>query len=359
MPGRCYVDQDWFDRELERIFRPGWLFAARADRVEYPGDYVTVQITGVPLIVMRGSDGVVRAFVNSCRHRGSQLLDGDGTCARIKCPVHHWTYTIDGDLRSAPGTRTLPDFDRGTEGLTTVACQMAGGFVFVRFAANGPELDEYLGSFTSTVFEPYRVDRDRCVHHRTYTVESNWKTYVEIDMETLHTDFVHPDSIGSQPVELVQTSDNWVSVRHTSDISPALAPPDRHSGFPAREGLAPELRDTTYFSIVLPGFFVIAAPDVTWWINKSPISPTRTRVDVGYCFPPETVERDDFDTVVQLYIRRLDQVIGEDDRITEVQQKGIAFHRPGRYCEPESMVHRLDSWILDRMADGPDDEIGE
>lgn len=168
-------------------------------------------------------------------------------------------------------------------------------------------------------------------------------------METLHTGFIHKDSIGTQPVTAPVTSVNWVTVVNDSDCSPALRPEERGSGFPPMDHLPIESSTRTHFSIALPGFFVITAPDCMWWINKIPIAAGETAVDVGYCFPESYLRRADFKEVSEHYVRRWDQVIYEDDIFTEYQQRRLAGARQGRYADCEEVVHRLDNWILDRV----------
>src|SRR3954454_1246233 len=102
LPVWCYTSFAFYRREVERIWRKVWNFLGSADHIPNSGDYFTVTFAGVPLIVVRDEGRIVRAFVNSCRHRGSELLEGDGSCKLIVCPYHSWTYELDGGLRGAP-----------------------------------------------------------------------------------------------------------------------------------------------------------------------------------------------------------------------------------------------------------------
>ena len=103
MPTWCYTSDAFYTREVERIWRKAWNFLGHVDQVARPGDYVSLEFAGVPLIIVRGKDGVIRAFSNACRHRGTQLLDaGSGNCGTIVCPYHSWTYHLDGALAAAP-----------------------------------------------------------------------------------------------------------------------------------------------------------------------------------------------------------------------------------------------------------------
>ena len=92
LPPRCYTDQAFFELEMQAIFRSAWTGVGRADRWRAPGDYASLVVGGVPVIVLRDANGVLRAFANTCRHRGAKLLEGTGSCRTIRCPFHRWTY---------------------------------------------------------------------------------------------------------------------------------------------------------------------------------------------------------------------------------------------------------------------------
>ena len=99
LPPWCYTEDSVYLREQERLFRGGWVSVGREDRWQNPGDYVALEVGGTPIIVLRGEDGTLRSFANSCRHRGMLLLTpGDGHCERITCPFHGWNYRLDGSL---------------------------------------------------------------------------------------------------------------------------------------------------------------------------------------------------------------------------------------------------------------------
>ena len=98
MPVWTYTSEEFYKREVERIFMKVWNFLGRVEQVPGPGDYFAASFAGVPLIVLRGEDGKVRAFANTCRHRGSELLEGKGQCKAIICPYHSWTYSTSNSL---------------------------------------------------------------------------------------------------------------------------------------------------------------------------------------------------------------------------------------------------------------------
>ena len=103
LPAWCYTDPEFYRREMERCFRPNWHFIGHESELSEPGQYISTDLVIGPVLVVRGRDGMVRAFANTCRHRGARLLDnGHGKCATIVCPYHAWTYGHNGELRGAP-----------------------------------------------------------------------------------------------------------------------------------------------------------------------------------------------------------------------------------------------------------------
>ena len=127
LPTWAYTSPSFYRREVERIFGKVWNFVGHVDQLPEPGSYVAFDFVGVPVILARGKDGRVRAFANSCRHRGAKLLEGCGTAAAIRCPYHSWTYDLEGRLRGAAQMEDTVGFDKANFGLDefrvgTVAC---------------------------------------------------------------------------------------------------------------------------------------------------------------------------------------------------------------------------------------------
>ena len=138
LPIEAYTAPEWFEREQEELFGRVWQFGGFVEDVAEPGDFVTVQAGHHPLFVVREPDGSLRAFHNICRHRGTQLLRTTGKSRKsIICPYHHWTYSLDGDLKSIPGRKSeFPDTDLSTLCLhkASVATWREAVNIFLRFA---------------------------------------------------------------------------------------------------------------------------------------------------------------------------------------------------------------------------------
>ncbi len=150
LPPYCYTSPEFYRAEVKHMFMKVWNFIGRADRIPQTGDYFALDYVGVPIIVMRGRDGVVRAFANTCRHRGARLIDQEmidtiGNTRGLKCPYHGWVYGMSGELRGCPGMEKTIGFDKDRYGLMPVRVETWGGFLFINFDENAAPLLEYLG----------------------------------------------------------------------------------------------------------------------------------------------------------------------------------------------------------------------
>jgi phenylpropionate dioxygenase-like ring-hydroxylating dioxygenase large terminal subunit len=352
LPADCYLSPVFHEREIERIFRPRWRFVGRADEIEAPGAYRAVDTFAGPVAVVRGRDGVLRAFLNSCRHRGAQLLAGAGRCASaIVCPYHAWKYDLDGRLLGAPAMERTLGFDRAANGLLSVRLETWGGFVFVNPDPDAAPLLASWGDLPD-VLGPYRFEEMVCVRRLDFEVACNWKLLVENAMEEYHTGTVHKTSLGQQQGEAVPTRGDWDALYIRQDTTIALLAGER-SGFPFIEDLPDKHRRGTYFTMIYPSLQFACTQDCMWWLDFQPDGPERTRVSVGFCFPRTTVARPDFATQVQRYYARWETSIGEDNAIGAVQQRGMRARArpPGRLSWKEHHVHKLANWVLDRVLD--------
>jgi choline monooxygenase len=349
LPVWCYTSPEFFSRELEMIFKRTWAFVGREDELANPGDYLAMEMFGEPLIVLRDKQGALRAFANTCRHRGTVLLQGKGNCRAIRCPYHSWTYALTGELISAPGMRKTVGFDPAENGLIPVRLETWEGFVFVNFRDEAEPLLEYLGDLPDR-FEPYRFRDMLCVRRKEYDLACNWKIYIENAMEEYHTPTVHNKSIGSQKTTREDTKGQWDAIHMPCERTIAVLP-NEDTPFPAIPSLRGKAAEGTYFTVIYPSTFFATTFDCMWWLQLFPLAADRTRVVIGSCFPRETVTRPDFDTVVQKYYRRWDAALPEDNDISEKQQAGLASSRsrPGRFSIKEPVVHAIDNWVVDRI----------
>jgi len=358
LPAWCYTSPAFYRREVERIWHKAWNFLGAADRLRAPGDYFALDFAGVPVIVLRDQDGVLRAFANSCRHRGSALLEGEGNCRWIACPYHSWTYRLDGTLSGTPEMHKTHDFDPAAYSLVPIALDSWGGFLFLNFDPDPAPLSAFLGDLPQKV-APYRLDEMACARRKEYVMECNWKLFVENAKESYHIATVHRQTINKYAS--ARSSGYWVEeaqgeycitfAQHEGSM--ALLKGD--GGFPTNEGLLGrrEAGGTTA-PLIYPSTYLACTIDCAWYLELHPLGPSRTRLVHGALFPKDRLARNDFADIAQNYYKRWDITIEEDIVASERQQRGLdsPFARAGRFSHREPLVHEIDNWILDRVLDG-------
>jgi choline monooxygenase len=352
----CYTSETFFRREVSRIFMKAWNFIGRADRIPDPGDYFALEFVGVPVVVVRNNDGEVRAFANSCRHRGALVAAGAGNCRAFRCPYHSWTYDLDGKLLSAPEIDKTSNFDFADYGLVPLRLEMWAGFMFLNFDPAATALSDWLGDLPERLAS-YRLEDMVCVRRKEYLLDCNWKVYVENAMEAYHVPTVHRSTLQRQKGPHAQkqpTRGEWIALWKEHEGSRALLVGD--TGFPYIEGLEGQAAHGSWYPLIYPSTMFGCTRDCMWWLELHPLSASQTRLVVGSSFPKGSVGRPDFEEVVARYYKRWDTSIPEDNEISNVQQKGLSspFARPGRLTHLEPLVHDFANWVLDRVIDRPD-----
>jgi phenylpropionate dioxygenase-like ring-hydroxylating dioxygenase large terminal subunit len=351
MPAGFYTDPAIFAAERERIFLKDWFFLAREDQLPANGDYRAFDTPGGPILLVRGQDGRLRCFANYCRHRGSLLLQGSGNCgARIMCPYHAWSYFSDGRLYGCPDMKDAEGFDRTENGLVPLRSDTWAGFVFASFNPDPVPLMTHLGDLPER-FGSHRLDRMRCVWTITLPVACNWKLILENAMETYHTGVVHRDTVGAQTQRPIPTKGDWLCMQVMSTRSigtmNATVPP-----LPQIAGLDDDAKQGTYFSVIHPTVQFAVSQDCMWWLNVTPVSESRSVLEVGGCFPESHLGLPGFDHHRGLYEDRWEKVAREDMGVLENQQKalGSALFRPGPLSGRDDMVQSVGRRTVERLG---------
>lgn len=194
IPAGRYTDPDMFELEQERIFGRVWLFAGHESEWPESGSYRLFTHSGAPIVVVRGEDDVLRAFYNSCRHRGAPITREEcGTAKRLTCQYHSWSYGTDGELKAVPDSRSFAGLDTGELGLVAVRCEINDGWVFVSEDPDAAPLADFLGPLAEQMSE---IDAPslRLVGTQNYRLNCNWKLMVDAFLEVYHVRTIHPDN---------------------------------------------------------------------------------------------------------------------------------------------------------------------
>ena len=197
LPVAAYLDPDRYAREIDAVFRGLPLALALSLELPEPGTYRALTLLDTPVLLVRGRDGVVRAFLNVCRHRGARLCeDGSGQRTRFSCPYHAWTYDDTGALVALYGDDKFGDFDHAERGLTELACAERSGIVF---ACLDPEyefdIDVWLGAMQPRLDS---LDLNNWVLHEQRDLDGpGWKVTLDGYLEVYHHDIVHRSTVGA------------------------------------------------------------------------------------------------------------------------------------------------------------------
>jgi choline monooxygenase len=180
IPSPWYFDPRIARLENERVFAGNWQVAGRADQVREKGQFFTVELGEEPMVVVRGEDGVLRAFYNVCRHHAAAVVTEPSGCARqFRCPYHGWTYGNDGALKGMVEFEGVCDFDRSRNGLVPVPVDTWENFVFVNLARQAGPLKDFLGMVPELVRPLGLAESLKFFDRRVYTLNCNWKVYVD------------------------------------------------------------------------------------------------------------------------------------------------------------------------------------
>ena len=350
LPPECYTSPEFFRREVGRIFLQNWQFVGREEQVAAPGDYFCFDGLGGSVIVVRGQDMRLKAYANSCRHRGSRLLDGSGECKRIVCPYHGWSYRLDGSLVGTPGMQRVENFDPRDYPLIELPLETWAGFIFIHYADSPPPLSQHLGSMVDR-FASHRPAQMRHVGSLEFDIDANWKLLAENALEAYHTGTVHRATLGQQDSSVVDTTGSWTALLVEDEASVATLPGD-DKPFPHIDGLDTEARAGACFTLVFPSTQLVFAQDCLWWLAFSPVAVDRTRLTLGACFPQSTICLPGFEDKLKSYFERWRLATAEDNAICEAQQQGQKCAREaGRFAPDEFAVHALANWVLDQVLE--------
>ena len=325
LPFECYWEDSVFIQEQKLIFANQWLGLGRADRLELPGEYEVFELYGQTLLLIRDQDKILRLYANTCRHRGSKLLDGAGHCQAISCPFHGWTYSLDGNLKYAKTMSENPNFDFSEHSLIEYNLKEIQGFLFT-FLGNKPtDLDAQLGDF-SQLHQPWSLNELITTRREVFEVQCNWKAFLDVFNEYYHLNNVHPTSIDNlycKPEEADKTTGDYASQFGLTAGTGALLEAQQLSALPKMENLDTPWSLGARYSWVFPNMTFAASQEAVWVYEANPITSERCEVRQSICFPKNTIELPDFEEKSQAYYQRLDDALDEDIAALENQQKGL------------------------------------
>jgi glycine betaine catabolism A len=370
LPGGLYNDPAVFDFDLKVMFGTSWLIAGFTCELPKPGSYVAQMIGSWPIIIIRDRNDVIRAFHNSCRHRGSILCQpGSGSAPKLVCPYHRWTYDLDGSLFAA--NRMADDFDKSMHGLKPIALEIVAGAMFICLADEPPPFDEFRNKL-AIYAAPHKWAEGKLAYQSVLVENANWKLVMENARECYHCATGHPELARTFPVSMSKHFDcdgDAAAQRFLDEMAAVGLVTDAVEGdwwqlarFALSEGsvsitmdgkhavkqLMCDLNGGAIGSMRMaidPHCFVHATADHTFMFSAMPISPTETHVVSKWIVHKDAVAGVDYDVdnLAELWSRTNLQ----DKELAENNQRGVNSpgFTPGPYSpEAEMLALRFTDW---------------
>jgi Rieske 2Fe-2S family protein len=376
-----YNDADFYALDMRHVFGRNWLFAGLSCEIPTPGRYFTISFGSESVVIVRDAQRGIRAFHNTCRHRGSRLcLKEKGSGAKLVCPYHQWTYNLDGSLAFAGHMGN--DFDKAGFSLKPVHVDVVAGYIFVSLAENPPAFDDYRRDITPYL-EPHDIDNCKVAFESTLIEKANWKLVIENNRECYHCKGSHPELLNTLS-EYDNTDDPRLDPKYrdlllkkaadwdAQGIAHAATPPNlqhravrlpfirgAHSmtldGSLASKKLLGQITDPDLGScrmLSLPNSWNHLLSDHVIAFRVLPLGPQETAVTTKWLVHKDAVEGVDYD------IERLTRVWAatndQDRKLAEDNQLGInsKAYEPGPYsADIEFGVRNFIDWYCGEMSE--------
>jgi phenylpropionate dioxygenase-like ring-hydroxylating dioxygenase large terminal subunit len=339
-----YLNTELFELEYEALFLKRWQFVGHVNDVPDIGDYITADIGRDNVVVLKGKDRELRAFLNVCRHRASRIFEGTGTCRGvIRCPYHGWTYQFDGSLMAIPQQENFPDIDRSKYNLHKIQLDVFNGLIFVRVKGDGPSVAEQF-AHTADFFEKYDVaNYEQFAKPTTQVWDVNWKVAWDNYLENYHIPIAHPGLN-----RLLRENGEWEEL--SSGVSygvfvlkdkPSRVEEERqyqeqfHHG---NQRVPDDLKGKWVQFSLTPNLGIDLYPEMLDMFQLIPLGPDKTMIRASYYghqdpTPEETELR-------RLNILINDPVNEEDRQICTRVQQGLRTHgyQPGPLSQQETCI---------------------
>ena len=343
MPGEIYTSLDVFQVERDRIFLRNWICVGREEEIADPGDFFASRVMGEPFLVARNSGGRIKAFSNSCRHRGVEVASGRGNTRQFSCPYHAWTYDLDGRLQGAPLMQeSRTDLSRCA--LPSLGVDVWQGWVFINFDADAEPLTSVIADFIEE-FGFLRADQCRLAHTFSTELGCNWKYVVENLMDVYHVGTVHAQSFGKR----YRTNAEEHSFKllpqggYSFYFKAAPLTPDGESLFGPMPSLVEHGSEFACLGFIAPNInFVARWDNLRFWVTW-PLTPEKSLL-LGYTLFAEAAFTDPaFDQKVDTYAAFLGEFVEEDRDMMESLQNGSHARGfdPGPMSKLEQPIHHV------------------
>lgn len=350
MPPSVYTSEEFLKSELESVFSRDWVCVGRASALSKPGDYLTYELAGEPIIVLRDASGQLRAMSNVCRHRMSTMLEGCGNKRAIVCPYHGWSYNLDGSLRAAPAMDLNKDFCAADYKLPQIRSTEWLGWIMVTLNPDAPDVNQELAE-VETLIDDFQMQDYVELFRETHIWDTNWKILAENFMESYHLPVCHSGTIGglSKLNEMIcppgRKAFNYHTILKDDTLKIAVAHPDNTR-------LQGERRRTTFLLAVYPSLLITLTPGYFWYLSLHPHGPGQVKILFGGGLSPDFANSPDAQAHFMQTKALLDKVNVEDRGCTEKVFHGLSSRdaAPGHLSHLERPNFDFAQYLADRTG---------
>ncbi len=322
IPPSAYTSPEFLQRELESIFSKDWICVGRSSQLARKGDYLTYELAGQPVIVLRDKESKLRAFANVCRHRMSTLLEGSGNKQSIVCPYHGWTYGLDGRLKGASFMSQNTGFCKDDYVLKSVRCEEWLGWIYVTLDNDRPSVASELRPLEKMIAQ-YRMENYIECFRETHVWNTNWKVLAENFMESYHLPVCHAGTIGGfSKLEEMECPPGFAAFNYHW-ITKESAQPTANA-HPNNTHLEGRWRRTTALLAIYPSHLITLTPGYFWYLSLHPKGPDQVAMLFGGGWSPEFMADPRVDEYKVMVKRLLDDVNVEDRGCTERVFRGLS-----------------------------------
>ena len=342
----AYTESRWHEIEQREVFARTWQWVCHVESLREPGSYVALEVAGMPVALVRGHDGELRAFYNVCQHRAHEPLSGSGRTDSIVCGYHGWTYELTGRLAWARRTADVSGFDPSSICLSEVQAEEFGGFVYVNLdpgAAGLAEQSEGLGDEIAR----WAPDVEDLTHVRRihYDIASNWKNVIDNFLECYHCHVAHPDFVTLVEMDTYRVATHGIYSSHMAKAG--------YSANSAYDVAGSSVKDLAVWWL-WPNTCLMRYPGRGNFsvMQMVPAGPGRTLETIDFYLDTDELTEADIES-----IRYIDEVLQpEDVALVESVQRGMrtpAFTQGRLVCDPtgsglsEHGVHHFHGLVLD------------
>ena len=328
VPAARYADASFAALEREAVFGRSWLMVAHVDELPHPGDYRLVGQLPQPIAIVRGQDDRIRAFYNTCKHRGAALLvdPAGNTGRRMTCPYHSWSYSLEGELAGYPDAHNFTDLDRDCLSLSSIRCETWGPLIFVNLDPHAVPLLEFLAPVSQDLSEIAGLEgRLHLAHHTVREAPCNWKLPVDANIETYHVNTVHRNSAGraleqsATGIQLLRNGHSRMLIRFQEHVAASVEMP-----FPSIVNGVGDLASSGTFSYhVFPNLSIVFfGGGFLFFITNWPTTASTSTYHVHWCssVPPTD---DAGRTLNRTFVDMNEAVLFEDLSVLPGMQQSI------------------------------------